>query len=279
MSKVAARIVKETKARIEGNSRFYNQDDYDNLMILLDTVTGMLMGYASNYASDRKKWKINRKTGVEAWFDINMGPFDYRGKIDLLPIIDGKQRVLDHKIISKLDGAFIEALPMDGQLRSYLLGTRRGLNLNPKQVTYNMIKKCKLRRKSSESLKDFSDRIQLDYMNRPEFYFHRETLTFTKAEIANFVYSLETTNAEYEWLLSRMDDPLDPQEWPEADHNCGEFFKTCEFFPLCNECLDRGTGQLYSQYNPEDKKHATKKKKGKGKVVKKGSKGKGQKKK
>jgi len=272
MRKVADRIVKETKARLEGNSRFYNQDDYDSLMILLDTVTGMLMGYASHYASDRKRWKI-AKEGVEAWFDINMGRFDYRGKIDLLPIINGKQRVMDHKIISKLDGAFIEALPMDGQLRSYLLGTRRGLNLQPKQVTYNMIKKCKLRRKSNESLKEFSDRIQLDYMNRAEFYFHRETLTFTKAEIANFVYSLETTNAEYEWLLSRMDNPLDPQEWPEADHNCGEFFKTCEFFSLCHEGLDRGTGQLFCQYNPE-KKNATKKKK----VVKKG-KGKGKKKK
>jgi len=249
MKKVAARITEETQKRIEQNVNFYDQDDYDELQTLLNTLTGMLMGYVEVYSEDRENWVYN-KNDQEVWFQVDMGSFDYRGLIDLLPVQKSKQLVVDHKVLSNFGVSFIETLPMDGQLRSYILGATQGLKRSPKKVVYNIIRKCKLRQKSNETTEEFSERIQEDYLNRPGFYFHRETLRFSKDDIAALERDLQEVHAEFAWHVNKSDNPLEPEEWPCCSgHNCTEFFSTCPYLPLCTQGLDRGTGRLYTQYN------------------------------
>jgi len=254
MKKIATRIVNETQKRIEQNVNFYDQAEYDKLQILLNTITGMLMAYAKFYSKDKEIWSVTKKD-TEVWFQTNLGSFDFKGRIDLLPLQRGKQLVLDHKVVSQIGQSFVEKLSMDGQLRGYILGCRKGLNRSPKRVVYNLIRKCKLRQKSNESLKEFSERICLDYVDRPDFYFQRETLIFSNNDVKAFEHDLRKTHAEYSWLIDNASNPLDPKEWTCNDAACDDYFRTCEFFPLCAGCLDVGTSRLYTQYN---KKKVTK---------------------
>jgi len=248
MKKIAAQIVEDVQKRIEQNVNFYDQEEYDKLTILLSTLTGMLIAYSKVYTDDRQKWSFTKKD-TEVWFQVNLGPFDFRGRIDLLPTQKGKLLVVDHKVVSSIGKSFVEKLPMDGQLRGYILGCKQGLKLSPSKVVYNLIRKCKLRQKSNESLEEFTQRIQDDYTNDPDFYFQREPLRFSKGDIEAFEYDLRKTHQEYANLINDSDDPLDPREWTANDDACDDYFRTCEFFPLCTGCLDRGTGKLFLQYN------------------------------
>jgi len=246
MKRISANIITTVQKKAEENINFYDQDEYDDLIVTLNTLQGILTAYAELYADDSQLWKLTKKN-VETWFSVNLGPFDFKGRIDLLPTVKGKLLVVDHKIVSRIGESYVERLPLDGQLRGYILGVSPKRKVS--KVVYNLIRKCKLRQKSQESLKEFTERIRRDYLNRPDFYFQRETLRFSKSDVEAFEYDLRKTHAEFAWLVNHSIDPLDPRDWPCNDAMCDEYFRTCEYFPLCTQGLDRGTARLYTQYN------------------------------
>lgn len=251
MSTIAARITNEAIERIEKYASYYDQDEYDELIAMVTTVIGMLVGYSLEYKKDRGQLKIDKRQDVEVWFQVNMNTFDWKGKIDMLPCtLKGKQLLMEHKAVKKLNiSLLMETLPLDTQLIGYIFGAAEGLHRRPVQVVYNLIRKCQLRRKTNESSKDYCDRIAKDYELRPDFYFYRETLRYNKSDLAAFEFDLRKTNQEYNRLLEDSEDPLDPREWPCSSHICTEFFRACDFLPLCIQGLDQGTARLYTQYN------------------------------
>lgn len=251
MKPIAVRVTDEAIERIEKNADYYDQDEYDELLAMATTVVGMLVGYSLMYKKDKVQLAIDKRRDVEAWFQVNMGSFDWKGKIDMLPCtLKGKQLLMEHKAVKKLNmSLLLETLPLDPQIIGYIFGAAEGLHRRPAQVVYNLIRKCQLRRKSNETSDQYCDRIAKDYEKRPEFYFYREQLRYNKSDLAAFEFDLRKTNQEYVRLLEDSKDPLDPREWPGSHHICTEFFRTCPFLPLCIQGLDRGTARLYTQYN------------------------------
>lgn len=251
MRAIASVITKEILERLESYADYYDQEEYDELTAAVTTITGMLVGYAREYSEDRTSYLISKKD-VEVWFQANMGDFDFKGKIDLLFYNKAhRQLLMEHKAVKKISGSSVETLPMDSQLRGYILGATKGLGRPPVKVIYNLVRKCQLRRKTDETIKHYCDRIAKDYVNRPDFYFSREPLRYSKEDIVRFEADLRRTHAEYDWFINYIRDPLEPLEWPcdGSDHVCKEFFRTCTFFPLCIQGLDKGTAALYTQYN------------------------------
>jgi hypothetical protein len=247
MPKIAAKIVQALVKKIAGEGEFYDQGEHDDLLKAVSTVEGMLNGYARSYAADRKRWKLKRGD-VEREFKIDMGDFDFAGKIDLLPTIAKKRVIMDHKTASKIGKSYLERLPMDTQVRAYIMGALRGLGIKTDQVLYNVIRKTGLRRKSDESMKKFCARIALDYEARPDWYFFRETLTFDKDSIAALELEIQQTHAMWQWLMNRDKSViLDPRSWTPTDTTCSEFFKTCPYYRLCTLGLDHGTAHWYYQ--------------------------------
>lgn len=258
MKKIAARYGKAADEEIRAASEYYDQYEYDKLMTMINTFEGMLVGYAEIYKHERKIWIIDRE-GIEAEETIDMGEFNFIFKTDLITkqlirkII--KHHLVEHKTASRIPESYIDVLPLDTQVRGYIFGANhpRGLNKKVSEVIYDVVKKCKLKRKSNETLEDFNDRIANDYIDRPEFYFFREKLKFNKADIAAFELELRQVHAEYQWLLDTLKDPLDPRYWAPSDFICDEFFKKCQYLPLCLQGLDRGTACMYEQYIKEEK--------------------------
>ena len=251
MSRIAVNLITTTMAHLEKNVKFYQQDEYDDLLRLISAIRGMLIGYSKVYRDDKKKWSLTKRD-VEVWFNIDMGDFDFVGKIDLMPTQKKKLLLVDHKVISNIGESYLEKLSLDGQMRGYILGAN-SLGLKPKRVVYNLIRKCKLRKKSGEGLEEFCKRIEQDYLDRPDFYFQREELRFSKADVEAFEHDLRKTHEQYDHIITSAADPLDPWEWPCNDDACDDYHRTCEFFPLCIQGLDIGTSKLYTQRN--SKKH------------------------
>ena len=251
MKSVTEKMNDEILKEVEQLCDFYDQEEYDKLTSVLDTLSGMGIGYAEIYKSNRKKWVID-KDMVEVKFAIDLGKFDFIGKIDLIAKIKNKITVVEHKSISHLRDSYLDRLPLDSQVRAYIYGGMYGIEGKPPvQVLYDVTKKCKLRRKMSEDLSEFATRVADDYIGRPDFYFFQETLKFSKEDINAFEVWMFQLQRELEHLIEDANNPLDPREWPINDSTCDEYFSTCPYLPLCISGLDKISSRLYEQNDPK----------------------------
>ena len=258
MVRIADRYVKAADKEIRTACEYYDQYEYDKLTTMLETLQGMLVGYATVYQHERKIWIIDRE-GIEAEKTIDLGEFDFIFKTDLITKQQLKNSVknhlVEHKTASIIPDSYMDKLPLDTQVRGYIFGANhpQGLNKKVSEVIYDVVKKCKLRRKSDEDVSTFNERIAQDYIDRPDFYFFREKLKFNKSDIVAFEFELRQVHAEYMWLINTLPDSLDPRYWAPSDFICSEFFKTCPYQLLCLNGLDRGTGSVYEQYIKDEK--------------------------
>ena len=235
------------ESEIQISADYFDQDEFEKATTVVRTFQGMIKGYIDIYQKDSKQWVIPAKN-VEAHFLVELQDFNFKGFVDLIPISrkTKKPLIVEHKTASKIGDSYIDRLPLDTQVRAYIFGAKKGLGIKPTEVVYDVIRKCQLRRKSDETQDDFNDRIALDYASRPDFYFFRENLKFSKSDIDSFEYELHKTHAEYQFVL-HDDDPCNPASWICSDHACNEFFKTCPYMSLCLNGLDRGTQKIYVQ--------------------------------
>jgi hypothetical protein len=248
MAKIAKRESDKIEKEATINASYYDQEEYEKLMGFISTLPGMLIGYAKVYAKERDLWHIDRKN-IESEGLIDMNDFDFHFKIDLVVDYKKSRFLVEHKTASQIPDSYIDRLPLDSQIRGYIFGAthNRGLNLKINEVIYDVVKKCKLKRKCDEELEDFTDRIAQDYIERPEFYFFREQLRFNLSDIKSFEYELRQIHAEYLWIINSVENPLDPRCWNCSDNICSEFFKTCPYQSLCTSCLDKSTAHLFKQ--------------------------------
>jgi len=250
MTRIARRRIDPAWTEAREQSALYNPDDFEKLSAEIQALYGMLFGYAHTYADDRRIWTINRKL-VEVEFRVDMGDFDYAGKIDLVTLLKPQAKcytVVEHKTARKISEAYITRLPMDTQVRSYVFGATQGLGLRVNEVLYDVVRKCSLRRKSGETADAFNARIAEDYEARPDFYFFRQPLKFNKSDIDAFEYEVRQTHAEFMAIINGSD-PLDPRSWGPDDAECSAFFRTCPYLEVCTTGLDRGTGMLFEQHS------------------------------
>lgn len=254
------KIIRGFQTHLDGviadQGEFFDQDDLDKTQSMADTFAGMMLGYAETYERDRNEWNILRPS-IEAKFSVDMGDFDYQGKIDLITQIRSSRQntLVEHKTASKISSSYVDRLPLDTQIRGYIFGATYGLGLRVNEVMYDVVEKCRLRRKSSESLGEFANRVAEAYTSNPDRYFHREQLQFNCGDIDAFEYELRQTHQEYQAIVDRLLDgiyyetfpPLDPRAWTPNDTECNAFFRTCEYMTLCTSGLDPGTARMYNQ--------------------------------
>jgi hypothetical protein len=249
MSSIARRHVTQVWDEAQRDRDLYDGDEFDKLSYSASTLTGMLEGYASTYAADRQRWPIEKDL-IEVEFMIDLGEFDFAGKIDLVcrkTKRSNRYRVIEHKTASKITDSYIKRLPLDTQVRAYLFGAKYGLELDIEEVVYDVVRKCSLRKKANETPEEFNARITEDYEARPDFYFFREPLKFASADVDAFEFELEQTHAMYQHIIN-SGDPQDPRTWGIDDSECNAYFRMCPYHELCTTGLDHGTAIMYEQY-------------------------------
>lgn len=265
MRKIVRQYVAELEQELSRAAAFYNQDDMDKLRVMCDSFAGMMIGYQQLYQEDKDNWNIARPY-IEKSFQVDLGDFFYAGKIDLIAEDDEGWFQVEHKTASKIEDSYVERLPLDTQIRGYIFGAKHTFPHKINRVLYDVVGKCKYRRKSNETLQEFTDRIVDAYLSDQARYFYREPLRFSKADIECFLHEVHQTHREYAVIAElkqgraaapikeiakrcgvELPNPMDPRSWVPNDKNCNAYFRTCEYFPLCVRGLDKGTGALYEQ--------------------------------
>lgn len=224
---IVAGVIKSLIEELEKNVKYYDQDEYDEILTSIEAIGGMVLGYVQHYAEDKRDWTI-RPDRVEVTMIQDMGPCDYAGQADLI-LDDG---LVEHKTAGMLSSAYFERLPLDTQVRGYLWLVNKEFSTNHKRVTYNVVRKPKLRRKGGESVDEFSKRVCQDFLDRPEFYFHREPLHFVKSDIEAFRRDVLLTDLEYQAIRKRGGFE-DPKAWAANDSECNAYFRLCPYFSGC----------------------------------------------
>ena len=208
----------------------------------MNMFVGMCLGYDAIYKKDRKRFK---KVRAEKNFKIDFGDYFYLGQIDLM-YETNRKRTMETKTASSITGTYIKRLDLDNQIAGYHLGAR-SLGHNARHCTYNIIKKCQLRRNPSrETVDEFNNRVRLAYIEKSEQYFHREKIVITHAKVEQFKYNMHIANNEYQEIITNYDARL-PEAWGFNDDACTAYFKMCPYFTLCTEGLDFMSQGLYEQ--------------------------------
>lgn len=263
MRKLVKKYQADLEAQALAQSDYYDQEELDKMRMMVDTFSGMMLGYGSLYEKDRDKWDI-RRDYIEHKFSVDCGEYDFAGKVDLV-VVNGKTDMLvEHKTAARIEDSYIDRLPLDTQIRGYIFGAQSsGLKIG--KVLYDIVQKCKLRRKTNESIEQFSDRVALAYESEPDKYFHREPLLFNSSDITAFRVEMQQTHEEYQQIVNgthELDNlefrltngqpmvrfhAMNPRAWTPEDGHCNAYFRTCEYLLPCTVGLDRGTASIYEQ--------------------------------
>ena len=195
-------------------------------------VMGILRGYEKLYLKkDLKNWKIIAPESEFAYdfYKGKKGTWQYRGKRDLLVRRkkDNAFGLVEHKTTAMLNAGYIAKLPLDSQILGYASSVLKEFKKLPDFVLYNVMKKTQLRKTQRETFDAYMKRVEKDYLLSPTSYFYRETLSFSKRDIANFDTELLSFAKEMERSIKE-----------------GYFYKNtthctamgvCQFMALCIE--------------------------------------------
>lgn len=242
MGGIVKKHFKKLKAEITRNKDFYDTEQADKAEVACNMFVGMCLGYDAMYKKDRKKFK---KVNIEQNFKMDMGDYFYLGQIDMM-YNTNKPRTMETKTASTITSTYLRRLELDNQIAGYYLGAK-SLGHNARHCTYNVIKKCQLRRNpSKETVEDFNNRVRLAYIEKSDQYFHREKIRVTQEKVDAFLYNMDIINQEYQYIINNYD-ATQPEAWGFNDDACTAYFKMCPYFTLCTEGLDFMSQGLYTQ--------------------------------
>lgn len=155
----------------------------------------------------------------------------WAGKIDAVGLTTEDQWFLiERKTTGQSLEKYFDLLVLDHQLTGYLLASSIIHAVDLEGVDYQVARKPSIRQKKQESLEDFIRRLDQDYIDRPEFYFHRKIVPFNRRTIEDFQRTLWDTSQLFHWFEKN-------DTWPMNTSRCGDF-GGCPYIPLCTHQKD-----------------------------------------
>lgn len=205
-----------------------SQEEANELEVQRATVRAMLTGYFDRFG----KW--GEETIRELSFDIPIRnpktgavsrSFRLQGKIDAITVIDGKTWLVEYKTASQINKGYFDRVSLDEQITLYMYAYRERFGVKPEGVIYRVLKKPTIRQTKKESLEQFCNRLEQDYVDRPDFYFFEQKYYRSENDLKQFEKELWAFTQQY--LYEKRN-----------DINCKNAsrcldFGQCEYMPIC----------------------------------------------
>lgn len=174
-----------------------------------------------------------------------------RGKRDAQIKMGGKAVLFETKNKGRISASLMDQLPLDLQLDTYLCTWKDSAGLPASlRVLYNILKRPGERRKNLEPLMEFGARIADNARKKPEEYFFRYEMTYTRQELEQKKERIHHLVGEFAgWVegagsgLEEMDPGFNPSQ-------CEGKYGTCEFLKACSSGSAVGLKQR-SKAHPE----------------------------
>lgn len=208
------------------------QTRLDEQMQTLDFASVLIPAYFEHWKVDfSRKWThVEEKFSIPIYLGNETGvTINFQGKYDQGFMKPNAFWLMETKFKSKWNDTISDFLQLDLQTCSYAAAAKaQGLPL--KGCVYNIIRKPQLKRKQTESRKEFLDRVKSDIADRPKFYFERHAIEFGKAELEAGMRRLTALiTSYYEWWKG-------PHKGMDLLFNsgaCENKYGSCEYLPLC----------------------------------------------
>jgi len=137
-------------------------------------------------------------TAIEEEFCNKLGPYTLLGKKDLRYAVKNGEEMMEHKTKGRVeDDMLMYQLPFDFQNLFYITAQKLENDIDMGRVLYNIIRNPGLKQQKKENMKVFLERIDKDITKRPDFYFIRYEVPYSKTKKQSFkkelVYKLMET--------------------------------------------------------------------------------------
>ena len=216
-----------TEERIDSIIIKYKGNFVDDQQMELDKAKAfaMLAEYIIFYKTDftEKTFEYTEKK-----FDIDFRGYRLRGKKDGLYRDKNKKIwILENKTKGQInEDVILKLVSFDFQCQFYTLAeeTERGEQVHG--VLYNIIRNPQSRPLKGETLHQFTKRLRFDICRKPEHYFKRYEVIYTKQDKDIFAYELALK-------LMRLQKFLDGTEKPYKEQSACENPWACEYLSAC----------------------------------------------
>lgn len=199
-------------------------------------LEGMMTGYYKNQSilKNAKVPVLNGRPTLEMPYTLDMGRgLILKGKIDALVQLSDGYWIVERKSTGRLDANFVNKLPMDSQITTYLYAAKKIL---PPQIAkringviYDVVGKTQIRRKQKETEVQFYERVVKEYLNPANRfkYFYQKKQFRTDAELLRFEVEAHTTADNIRKCRSTG-------VWQRNSSFC-TYYSTCEFLQVCTQ--------------------------------------------
>lgn len=133
--------------------------------------------------------------------------------------------LVENKLVGQITGASVRKLPLDRQIALECYGTWRATGLEVREVFYRYVKKPSIKQKKDESIAEFCERVEGDYMERPEFYCHEEHMLRSSDDLLRVEEELWSWGQQLQWLRGQS-------VATRNSAHCADF-GGCAFLSLC----------------------------------------------
>lgn len=239
--------------------RATNQEQINELETSAIVVQSMLMGYETRFLNKNeiKVTKYNQQGGIDGFDEIIIQKiipeykleipwtvgnyhFNYVNRLDGKIITDDSLWILEIKSTTLIDGDLLQKLNTNFQINSYWFSMLYNEQQEIDGVLYRYIRKPSIKQKKDESLEKFRIRLSKDYNERPEFYFHEESLYFDQLQIKNFTKDM---NIHFEELTRAYV----TQNWVKRGTACDSNFGLCPYLKYCSKSTQETLDTYYEK--------------------------------
>lgn len=132
---------------------------------------------------------------------------------------------MEYKTASQINKGYFDRVSLDEQITLYMYAYREKFGVKPEGVIYRVLKKPTIRQTKKESLEQFCNRLEQDYVDRPDFYFFEQKYYRSENDLKQFEKELWAFTQQY--LYEKRN-----------DINCKNAsrcldFGQCEYMPIC----------------------------------------------
>jgi hypothetical protein len=228
-------------------------DKPEDVQADLAKAKAVFPAYVARWHADdvKRKW-----VEVEQVFDIlDFGDFRLRGKID--GVFEAKNAalwILETKTASQIsEETLSQALAFDFQSLWYVHAVEKKLGRKVAGVLYNVVRVPQIGKGDDKSSGGFVDKVRADIDKRPEFYFVRFEIPFSKGARERFNLETESKLIEFRrWIAGEL--PTYKNEFAcRAKWNC-------TYLPVCACGGDpvaagfKQSGELFSELKDDKEK-------------------------
>lgn len=163
------------------------------------------------------------------------------GKIDDIATIDGQQWIVEYKTASKIDKSYFDRLYVDSQITFYMMAALR-CDFKPVGIIYRVLRKPQIKKRQGETVDAYIERLEQDYLARPEFYFFETKLYRSQNDLMQF--EIDTWRE-----IKQANQNADKGYFFRHSHSCSDY-GTCPYLPLCTG--EAGAEAMYEYKEPHE---------------------------